>query len=207
MIVNFLALSVIGLLGTTQPHGDLKLGDQAITCSATPATGKWAAEHPFDARTYGLNRGVSPATSHDSKIVLYTRILDKGFFRLARRLDKFLAKHPELEWSFVQVLDEKGAQRGGYTANELQTRLSEVRELVAQAKIKHLSFTISAPNAASFGPQLGMAGPQSLVLAVLVAGKTTNEHPQVGYVRHLESSDITDKVAADAIVEIGNQIP
>ncbi len=207
MIVNFLALSVIGLFGTTQPRGDLKLGDEAITCSATPATGKWATEHPFDEKTYGLTRGVSPATSPSSKIVLYTRTLDKGFFRLAHRLDSLLAKLPDLEWSFVQVLDEKGAQRGGYTAPELTKRLSEVRELATQAKIKHLSFTISAPNAASFGPRLGMAGPQSLVLAVLVAGKTTNEHPHVAYVRHLESSDITDKVATEAIEELGKQFP
>lgn len=40
-------------------------------------------------------------------------------------------KHPELKWSFVQVLDTKGAQYGGYTATELATRLAEIKALAS----------------------------------------------------------------------------
>ena len=127
----------------------VKEGKPLPVISATAASGMWLQRAAFDSNTYGKVRGVSPATSEEPKIVLYTTTLSKEFFNIALAVDNYLADHPELEWSFVQVQDQKGAQAGGYTAEELRTRLDQIQGLVKQNGIKHLSFLVAAPGSNS----------------------------------------------------------
>ena len=113
--------------------------------SATAASGRWQERAPFDPATYGKTRGVCPTNSPEAKLVLYTTSLDEAFFALARRVDRYVGEHPELAWSLVEVTEVKGAQQGGYTADELTVRLKEIQDLAQKQGIQHLSFLITAP--------------------------------------------------------------
>lgn len=125
--------------------GAVQEGKRLPVISATAASGVWLQRAAFDRATYGKVRGVCPGASREPKIVIYTNTLSKEFFKIAIAVDNYIANHQELEWSFVQVQDQKGAQAGGYTAEELSARLDEVKRLAQQNGIKHLSFLIAAP--------------------------------------------------------------
>jgi hypothetical protein len=139
--------SALVLLCVTGQQRPLEVSKPLPTISATAASGRWLERAALNPATYGRVSGVSPASTTEAKVVLYTATLSEDFFRLAQGVDRLLEKHPELAWSFVQLSDPKGAQYGGYTADELQTRLNEIKTLVEKHKIKHLSFLISAPPA------------------------------------------------------------
>ena len=130
----------------------IQVGHRLPVLSATAACGKWLERDRLDPATYGKTRGVAPAISPEPKIVLYTSDLSEDFFKIAQAVDAYVAQHPDLAWSFVQVKDPKGAQNGGYTAGELKVRLAEIRTLAAKHGIKHLSFVVSAPGSHSAVP-------------------------------------------------------
>lgn len=158
-------------LGTPQvkKRAGIQPGNAAIVCSATPASGPWAKKYPFNPQTYGKVSGVSPVTSPDPKIVLYTRTLDKRFFQLASAIDVLVARFRTLPWSLVQVMDEKGAQFGGYTVPELSQRITEIEKLATQNHINRLSFAISASNVSMFSPRIGLTDPNNVAIAYVTA--------------------------------------
>lgn len=181
----------------------MEVGKPAIVCSATPASGLWAREYPFKAETYGLVRGISPVTEQEPKIVLYTLTLNKDFLRLTAAVDAFVARNKGLERSLVQVIDTQGAQRGGYSADELKARLAAIRKVAEDNKITHLSFVVSASNAASFGKRLGLeeGSNPDLLIAHLGTPESPAEKNKRAIIKWMDRYN-TDKLSDKTIQEI-----
>ena len=144
-VILLTILSIAWYRPACAQSGTVQEGKRLPVISATAASGVWLQRAAFDRTTYGKVRGVCPGASPEPKIAIYTGTLSKEFFNIAVAVDNYLADHPELAWSFVQVQDKKGAQAGGYTADELSARLDEIKSLAQQNGIKHLSFLIAAP--------------------------------------------------------------
>lgn len=122
---------------------------------ATAATGPWATKHPFDATTFGKTRGFSPSTEVEgSCILVYLRKLDANQQKLVSKLNAITQANPKMEPCFIHLFDVKGAQRGGYTADELQTRINELKVVADKHQWKHSSLGITA-NARGFD-QVGL---------------------------------------------------
>jgi len=169
-----------------QEAEEVRVGQPLPVCSASAASGALALSEPFNAKTFGTVRGYSPATEPGSKIVIYARSLDRGFFQLAGAVDALVAKRPELAKSFVQVIDAKGAQRGGYTADEVTARLTEIRQLAIRNRVTHLSFALSAPGANSISSRLGINGETGVLVTAVVAGPEAHSHPVVDWLVRTE---------------------
>lgn len=161
---------------------DIVEGRSLPVISATAATGRWLERAAFNPETYGKTRGVSPATSREPKVVLYTTTLSEDFFKIALAVDKFVGEHPELAWSFVQVSDPRGAQLGGYTPEELAARLAQIKELVQQHGIQHLSFLVAAPGRAPENPPT--------VTLAHVRPNETKAHPVVDWTLHMNIAQL-----------------
>lgn len=174
------ALAVFSLLGTAsaQPQA-LQAGKPIPVMSATAASGRWLERAALEPETYGKVRGVSPGTSSEPKIVLYTPVLNAEFFKIAATVDNYIANRPELAWSYVMVTDAKGAQRGGYTATELRARLDEIKVLAARHGIRHLSFLVSAPGNKTTKPK------KTAVIAYSHKAATPEKHPIVSWLTEI----------------------
>lgn len=146
--------------------------------------------------TYGRVSGVSPAVSPEPKIILYTDLLGEGFWRTAVAVDRYVGKNPKLAWSFVQVRDVKGAQRGGYTADELRARIAEIAELTRKRGIRHLLFVIAAPGRGEAEPS------DAVTLAYTSAKGKSDPFPTVSWVTQIPASSVTDKILADTLASL-----
>jgi hypothetical protein len=128
------------------------LGKRAPVHVSTPAFGPWAKKHPFDPDKFGQLRGSSPSTSSKSSvIVLYTTTLSKEMMLAVRKIDAILEKeHETINGSepsidaYIHFLDSKGAQLGGYTAEELSDRIARIQEIAAENDLSHVSIGIAA---------------------------------------------------------------
>lgn len=136
-----------------------KFGKQLFVTSYTVVCGPLEAQYPFDPATFGKVRGWNPVGSEDTKIVLFTRALDARFFRLAAAVDKLVAKDARLAASQVIVIDDKGAQYGSYTVEEIQARQKEIRGLVRKHDVSHLTFFLSGQGAGGMLARLGLTPP------------------------------------------------
>jgi hypothetical protein len=174
-----------------------RLGKPAPLIVATSATGPWAAKYPFDPGTYGLVRGHSPGTaSKGANILVYARALNGPVLALVSRLDSLVADNPRLGTPFVHLYDVKGAQRGGYTADELRARIAELQELAVANKLTHVSTGIaSSPGSAA---QVGLDDTHDLVIVYLAANKDPAQRPTVAWYR-VTNSTILD---ANALQEM-----
>ena len=132
---------------------NVQINKRLPVISATAASGRWREQAAFDPATYGKVRGVSPATSPETKVVLYTDELSDDFFKIAQAVDDAVAGQPEADWSFVQVTDAKGAQYGGYTASEASARLAQIQTVAKKHGIKNLSFLLAAPGSHTAQPR------------------------------------------------------
>ncbi|WP_309718575.1 hypothetical protein [Armatimonas sp.] len=126
--------------------------------------------------------------------MVYTPTLSEDFFTLAREVDQLIEKHPTLEWSFVQVSDPKGAQYGGYTAEELKTRLDEINALVKKHKLKHLSFLVSAPPA--------RAGDTTVTLALAQRDTTNSKRTVVVWTMQMDGTKLDKATIKKLISEL-----
>lgn len=175
----------------------IQVGRPPIVTSATAACGRWVEKAPLDPETYGKTRGVSPATGREPKILIYTRTLDDDFFRLARVVDSLIARNPGLEWSLVQVIDEKGAQNGSYTAEELAQRLGVIRQLAGEHGVTHLSFLVSAPGAGSIAPRLGLVGGKDVLIAHIDQDKGPHQFAAVRWFDRGTAAALDDAAIRD----------
>lgn len=169
-----------------------RLGRPAPLIVATAASGPWAAKHPFDPAKYGLVRGYSPgAATSGANVLVYARTLNPPVLALAARLDSIASDNPQLGKPFVHLYDGKGAQRGGYTVDEVQTRLAELRELAAANKLTHTSIGIvSSPGTAV---QVGLDDTHDLVIVVLAASKEPAPRPVVAWYRVANTTNLDVK--------------
>ncbi|MBB6052771.1 hypothetical protein [Armatimonas rosea] len=189
--LSFLVAAVCLAASASGQQRAIEVGKALPVTSATAATGPWLERAPLNPATYGQTRGVSPATSPEAKIVLYTPTLSEDFFKLARRVDSLIEKHPELKWSFVQVSDPKGAQRGGYTADELKTRLAELKTLAESHELKHLSLVVAAPAA--------RPGSSTITLAFTKQSTAKYQHPVVAWTGQTDEAKL-DRATIEKLI-------
>jgi len=179
----------------------VEVGKSPVTISATFVCGPLEKEYFFDQKTYGKVSGEAPIRINHPPFVLYTSVLNPGFFRLAAALDALIAKDPTWKNSMVMVSDEKGAQFGGYKVEELAQRRTNVREMVLKNHLGHLNFFITAPPAKTLMPRLKLTGKQDMLLAALDNRTTPKVEAAVLTVQRLESDAITTSGAAKKAVD------
>ncbi len=207
-----IALMLCGLLYGTpaqgQPQGQVErvtLGKQFPLCVATAATGKWAKECPFNPAMFGKIRGYNVLGRKSPQVVIGTLSLDSHFLRLAKAVDDFVGRHKELEWSAIQVGDTKGAQIGGYTADEIVQRMKELQNIARQNKLKHLSFVLSSPNADGFSQRLGLTEGSNLLVA-LVAGNADSKEGVVKWFAQRQSSQMSKQTTQEIIASLEKSV-
>lgn len=167
------------------------LGKGAPVCVTTPASGPWAAKYPFDPEKFGLIRGFSPGTSAKTDcIMIYTRTLSPAVLSLATRIEGILSEAPGLESSYVHVFDGKGAQPGGYTADEVITRIAGIQALANEHQLNRLSIGIAAN---SSGKNAGLAGDRDLVVVFLAASEVQGKAANVAWYRSLNTLEMGEE--------------
>lgn len=170
----------------------IEVGKRPFLSVATVcACGPLEADYPFDPLTYGKVRGYAPVNTSNPPLVLYTRVLNPEFFRLAVALDALVAKNPRWSNSLVMVMDDKGAQYGGYTADEVVQRRESIRQLAKSNNITHLSFFLTAVGAKAGASRLELRDNQDMLLATLNYPASALKRAVVGSVMRLESSQLT----------------
>ena len=101
-----------------------RVGKPTPLVVATTATGPHATRFPFNSQTYGKVSGFAPATRAAKPcIVIYGKNLNDYTLAIAFMIDRITQSHPEMDAAYFYLFDAKGAQRGGYTADELAARL------------------------------------------------------------------------------------
>lgn len=174
---------------------------------ALPVCGPEEEKTPFNIANYGKVRGFNPISDMKAKgVVLLTRKLDEGFFRFAAAVEGLVASQAKSCQCIVIVIDEKGAQVGGYTAQEFETRRAEVGKLAKTHKLNHLSFYIasSPPNAIGSSPELRQ---NNLVLAVVgVDSDHKHRRPITRLVLPLDAEKMNDNAIERAIAAIKSEV-
>ena len=85
----------------------MEIGKYPFVIAATGICGPLESTCPFDPKTYGQVRGYSPLGAKP-RVVVYTRVLNTEFFRLAAMLEAQAAKNPKWTKLAVIITDEKG---------------------------------------------------------------------------------------------------
>jgi hypothetical protein len=186
---------------------EIQKGKPLPAVSATAASGRWVERAAFNPESYGKVRGISPGRAKEQKVVLYTSVLNRDFFRVAAAVDRYIARRPELAWSYVMVTDTRGAQFGGYTAMEVRARLDEIKSLARRNGIRHLSFLVAAPGSNTTDV------PQAVVLAHVRTAKKTENWPIVDWVTEvslmeLQGTTLSRQISAlDTIINSNQDTP
>jgi hypothetical protein len=168
------------------------LGKRAPVSVTTPASGPWAAKYPFDPQKFGLIKGFSPGTAAKTDgIMIYTRALSPVVLSLATRVEGIISENPRLESSFVHLFDEKGAQLGGYNAEEVVARIAEIQALANEHQLNRLSIGIAAN---SSGKNVGLIGDRDLVVVLLAASEDQGKAANVAWYRSLNTMELGEDV-------------
>jgi hypothetical protein len=168
------------------------MGGRAPLSVSTPATGLWADEHPFDPKTFGTIRGFSPATGAKNAIVMvYVRSLNENTLNLLQAIDAVISTQEDLKWSYVQIFDEKGAQVGGYTADEILARIAGLKQIADDQKIKSLSLGLAANGLPKSAEQVGLNNDNDIVVAFLRKPPKPKSAPVVAWFRAFLSTQLT----------------
>jgi hypothetical protein len=180
-----------------------RIGERAPLSVTTPATGIWAAEYPFDPKKFGTIRGFSPATGAKKSIVMvYVRSLNANTIDLLRAIDDLISTREELNWSYVQVFDEKGAQVGGYTADEILARITELKKISDEQNLKSLSLGLAANGSPKSAAQVGLDKDADIVVAFIRKPDGPKKSPVVAWYRALHSETLN----ATAITEFSKTL-
>lgn len=168
-----------------------RIGERAPLSVTTPATGIWAAEYPFDPQKLGTIRGFSPATGAKKSIVMiYVRSLNANTIDLLRSIDGLISTREELNCSYVQIFDEKGAQVGGYTADEILARITELKKISDEQNLKSLSLGLAANGSPESAAQVGLDKDTDIVVAFLRKPDGPKKTPVVTWNRALQSETL-----------------
>ena len=168
-----------------------RIGERAPVSVTTPATGIWAAEYPFDPKKFGTIRGFSPATGAKKSIVMvYVRSLNANTIDLLRAIDGLISTREELNWSYVQIFDEKGAQVGGYTADEILARITELKKISDEQNLKSLSLGLAANGSPKSAAQVGLDKDTDIVVAFIRKPDGPKKSPVVAWYGALQSETL-----------------
>lgn len=171
----------------------MEIGRPPFLVVATAMCGPLEPKEPFDPKTFGQVRGTPPIRAYHPPLVLFTTALTPEFFRLATALDALIAADPTWSNSLVVVSEEKGAQVGGYTADEILERRKSISRLAEQNHITHLSFFLTAQGAKGVTPRLELADKQDILLAVLDNKEQPRMTAPILSVQRLESGKLTSE--------------
>ena len=161
----FLLLQSAGI-AQDQSVWEKSLGSSPPLVVATTATGPHATRFPFDPKTYGLVRGYAPSNQVSKPcIVLYARHLNDSTRTIVAKVDAFSATHPTMDAAYLHLFDEKGAQRGGYTAEELTTRIKELDTIAKSQNWKATSIGVAANKSGT--RTVGIIDDNDVVIVVL----------------------------------------
>jgi len=191
--------------GSSQYLHEITVGKPLFVTSATYVGGSLDNTYPFNPESYGKVRGYSPATENGTRVVIYTRTLDKEFIKLAQAIDSAIGKHKELSNALVIVMDEKGAQRGGYTVEELTQRRHVISKTATDAGIKNLGFFISAPGADSLTSRLGLKDGENVVITRLAESPEAKHKPVVKSITRLQVNKLTEELIKTTIEALSDK--
>jgi hypothetical protein len=195
-----LSFAVIAVLASRPVFGEDQadivwksfLGKKAPVSVSTPATGFWAEKYPFDSSAFGKVRGHCPAASMSgSGIMVYARQLNPQVLAALERINESLASHSDMTQSYVNLFDSKGAQFGGYTADEVSARIAELQKIAADHKLTHLSIGIAANGSDGHAARCGLDKTHDLVVVFLKANPDPKKPALVSAYRAFHSDDLT----------------
>lgn len=175
---------------TSKDTWSAKVGKRAPVSVTTPASGPLAAKYPFDPQKFGLIKGYSPGTASKTDcIMIYTRTLSPPVITLATRIEAIISENPNLESSFLHVFDEKGAQAGGYSADEVVARIAEIQTLANTHTLTQLSIGIAANPS---GTNVGLIDDCDLVVVFLAGSKDQRKSATVAWHRSLNTKELEE---------------
>ena len=171
-----------GVIGTAA-------GQRAIVSGVRFACGEWSLK----------SRQTCPAAvrGYEPKMVIYATKLTPGVMKLAQAFEQQIVNDGELKWSFVEVLDAKGARSTTksdeyYTRSALEERLKEIRVLAEEHEIERLTFGLSAAPAKSERARIGIPDDAD-TLVVFIQGSKPSGSRMVRFVEAIDSSELDEK--------------
>jgi hypothetical protein len=182
------------------------IGGRPFLEVATAASGSWAQWFPFNPQTFGTSSGQSPASARSRLVLIYTRALDAKFLDLAGSIDALVEPHQELEGSGIYLFDKKGAQRGGYTADELTQRIQQIQEIAQAAKLKGLSIAIAANNSPATAAGVGINDEHDVTIVYVTPGPQPATRGSIAWLRQVNTTDLTVASRAQMIAALQAQI-
>lgn len=168
-ILMVLAVGYGFVAGFQRVHGDDQWdalqGKRPPITVVTPASGPFAEQHPFQKESFGKTRGFCPANgAKGNAVMVYLRTLSPKNIAWLQRIEAAMESQPKWNETFVHVFDAKGAQVGGYSADELETRIAELRTIANQEKWERISVGVTANSA---GDRVGLEDGCTLVVVLL----------------------------------------
>lgn len=174
---------------------------------AMPAYGPFEDKHPFNIDQYGKVRGYNPiGTVKGKAVVLLTRNLDEGFFRMASALEEQVVNNGNISEGLVVIIDEKGAQQGGYTVEEFAQRREQINKLAKNNKINHLSFFIASSPAGAIASSPELKQNNMLLLVVSENARDKNRFAITRFLKTLDTVKIDDKAINDSVTSIKSEV-
>ncbi|MFT3883267.1 MAG: hypothetical protein QM703_26890 [Gemmatales bacterium] len=169
-----------------------RLGVQPPLLVATTATGPHAKQYPFRPETYGKTSGHSPTTNMSKAcILIYTRQLNSATLPLASAINEFTLKHFSLDPAYLLLFDVKGAQRGGYTVEEMTARIKELEEISQKNKLTGVSIGIAANPA--YAEKAGLNNINDVAIVLLKTPTSSRKEPVIAWYQMLSAKDLSAK--------------
>ena len=171
----------------------MRVGKRATVSGVAFASGEWRKTRSY----------LCPAAARgrEPKIAIYTDTLDDNVLKLAVAVEARIQADEKLKWSFVEMLDEKGARGSdAYSREELQQRLKELRQLAKRNSIERLTFGVSGRAGGEERERLGMPAKTNVLIA-FIHGRA-NQSRQVRFVRHVHSSKLNQAAIKAVLLEI-----
>lgn len=176
-------------------------GHRAVVSGVRFACGEWSIN----------SRQTCPAAArgHEPKMVIYATSLTPGVMKLAQAIEEQIVRDEELKWSFVEILDEKGARSTAksadyYSVEETDERLKEVRDLAEKYKIKRLTFGLSISPREKERERIGI--PDDADALVVFMRRQKRQSRMVRFVQAVDSSELDETMIESLILKM-NKIP
>lgn len=176
-------------IDAAEPIG-MAVGGRAVVSGVRFACGEWSIK----------SRQTCPAAARgrEPKFAIYAMTLNENVMNLAVAIDKRIAEDESLKWSFVEILDEKGARSS--EADEMEERLKEVRELAAQHGVQRLTLGISASPASTERPRIRI--PKDTDTLVVFLNGDARRSRMVRFAERVDSSTLDEKKIEKLLAKI-----
>ncbi|HQR09067.1 MAG TPA: hypothetical protein PLN21_19755 [Gemmatales bacterium] len=129
-----------------------------------------------------------------SCILIYTRQLNSSTLSIASAINDFTLKHFSLDPAYLLLFDVKGAQRGGYTVEEITSRIKELEEISQKNKLKAVSIGIAANP--GYAEKAGLNNINDVAIVLLKTSTKSQKDPVIAWYRILSAKNLSDKALA-----------